>query len=308
MLDHAQLLFERTSRETAPGRRRRHPAGRAGLIGLVPGLVVAGISFTPGSAFAQQLVANGSFEGGGAGSLTGWVAASQAGSAAAFQIGDSTIVNAFGPISPVEQFNTVGASQGRYYAVTDSFAPNTDGPGTMLLYQNLSLAGFTSFTSASLSFNLQVQDYSGVGPLNATLGTALNYTQTAQTQFVRVDLLRAGAVTGNAFTIGAGDVLQNLFIGGSNTVSPNYVAYNFDVASLLNNQKALGNEGLTLRFAVVSGAGFYHANVDAVSLSVQGITSPTDVAAPEAGSLVYLLSGAATAGSIVLVRRRRRAG
>lgn len=262
---------------------------------ILSSLLPAVLGLLATAAQAQtQLITNGTFE---ATSLIGWSTASQTGSTGTFQIGDNTQTNAFGPISPVEQFNNAGSSGGRYYAVTDSLTPSTDGPSAMVLYQNINLTNFLSFSSATLTFDMAVQDYSGAGPLNASLTTPLDYTQATPTQFVRVDMLRQGALGADAFTIASDDVLQSFFMGGSSTTTANYTSYSVNVTNLLNQRLQSGDQSVSLRFAVVSGGGFYHANVDSVSILATGA-----VTTPEPGPLGYLL----VAGMLLIVRRRLR--
>lgn len=257
------------------------------LFTLSPSVLAAG----------TELILNGDFE---AGNLSGWTLNNQLLSTGTFQRGDSTQTNGFGPISPVENYNNAGAKTGDYYATTDSLAPGTDAGSSMVMYQNISLASFTSFTTADLTFDLVAQDYTGLGPLNDASTTALDHTQATPTQFVRVDLIKAGALDTDAFTIAPSDVLQIFYLGGSSTSSPTYdPTYTFSLTSLLNAQKGLGNESLSLRFSVLSTGGGYHANIDNVSLLATGAAA---TAAPEGSSLAYLLCGVAP---LLLLRRRR---
>lgn len=250
--------------------------------------------------YAQtQLITNGDFENA---NLNGWQKANQSSSAGSFQVGDNTFTNLGFPVSPVEQYFNAGAASGRYYAVTDSLLPNTDAGSSMLLFQHIDLSGFTSFSSATLTFDMAVQDYSGAGPLN-TAG-ALDYTQ-PDTQFVRVDLLRQGSLATDPFTLLGSDVLQNLFIGGSNTNTPSYDPYTFDITNLLNAQKGLGNQSLTLRFGVVGSGGFYHANVDNVSLLARGTAAGSSVVTPELPGVAQILPALLPLGFLAARKRRR---
>lgn len=265
---------------------------------LVPPLAALALALLPLThAHAQtQLIQNGGFE---TGTLAHWSIANQSGSAGTFQIGDHNFTNIYGFASPIEQYSNAGAASGRYYAVTDSLIAGNDDKGTMLLYQNINLSGFTSFSSAILNFDMVVQDYVGAG-LKNKFGT-LDYTQTPISQFVRVDLLRKNALTGDVFTLASGDVLQNLYLDGTDTSSGSYLNYNFDITALLNQQKLLGNDEVSLRFAVVSGnIGGYHAQVDNVSLIGHSPMSVT----PEAPGLVQLLPGLLPLGFVALKRRR----
>lgn len=252
---------------------------------------VAALLALAASAHAQtELIVNGGFE---TGTLAGWQVFNQDGSAGTFQIGDGTQTNAFGPISPVEQYNNAGALSGRYYATTDSLAPGTDGPASMVLYQEIGLSGYTHFSSAHLVVNAGLQDYSGFGPLN--VGGSLDYLRTPLTQFIRIDLIRGGVDAESVFTVDPTDILQNLFLGGGIGPSDIYESGELDIADLLNQELARGDTRVGVRFAVVAGGGFFHLNVDDVSLQVTGTSAPE----PTAGALVGL-------GLLALALRRRR--
>lgn len=284
---------------------------RLGSLTLLASAALSPLWGTP--AHAQQLITtNGGFE---LANLNGWLTVNQASSTGTFQIGDNTLVNGFGPISPVENYNNAGASAGRYYAVTDSLPlkPGTDAGSTMLLFRNIDLSGIGSFTNATLTFDLAVQDYTGFGPRNSS-GT-LRYDQydnqqtLIPTQFIRVDLLKKDAFTNDPFTLVGSDVLQNLFLTlpdpNPNFIyqpTPNYTSYSFDIASLLNAQKGLGNQEVGLRFSVVSSFGGYHANVDNVSLLATSATTVT----PELPGGALLLPALLPLG-FVAARKRRKA-
>lgn len=229
---------------------------------LLPLAALAAASTSFGA--PTELISNGGFE---SGDFTGWTVDSQLGS------GGNLFVNS-GTSSPLNSFSTAGAASGTYYAITDQ-----GGPGAYALIQNFTLS---SGSSTTLSFDLFVNDYSGVGPMGA--GGPLDYSAGAA-QFARVDLLDASA--GN-FDLGS-HVLANFYASVDPGAAPNsYTHYSFDISSYVS-----AGGTYRLRFAEVDNQLYLNMGVDNVSVqSISGVPGPAAMLAFAGG---------------LLARRRRRA-
>lgn len=223
-------------------------------------LVLAGFSAVSLPSFSAELIQNGGFESHGADvyDITAWQVAEEG-------ILGSVLVQS-GTVTDASGRNTVGAASGNYYGLLDSAAPSNQA-----LYQTFSTG---AFSTATLSFQLFVNNQSSNGTQINTAG--LDYTTGGSfdaNQHVRVDLLNAGA---SAFSTNSADILQSLYLGGSNgnsviggDIANPYQSYSFDVSS------ALASPGTyTLRFASVSNEGQLQLGIDNISLSVSPVPEP----------------------------------
>jgi hypothetical protein len=218
------------------------------------------------SVLAAPLLVNGDFEAG----LAGWTVFDQPGGSGSWFSDDAN------GTTPLSGQATVGPSGGALYAVSDQ-----GGPGAHALLQSFIIPIGTS--SATLSFDMFVNDWSNLGPIVNAAG--LDYTA-APNQHARVDILAAAA---GALDTGAG-VVANLYLGVDPGADPNaYTAYVFDLLAL----GLLPGTTYQLRFAEVDNQLFLNMGVDSVSIE----------ALPEPATL--LLIGAGMAG---VIARRRRVG
>lgn len=122
--------------------------------------------------------------------------------------------------------NTVGAASGNYYGLLDSAAPSNQA-----LYQTFTTG---AVSAATLTFQMFVNNQSTNG--TQIIATGLDYTTGGSfdsNQHVRVDLLSAG---GNVFSTSSSDILQSLYLGGSNgssviggDVANPYLSYSFNL-------------------------------------------------------------------------------
>lgn len=240
---------------------------------LTSAVVSAALLMVARPAAQAQVLTNGGFESG----LTGWTVANQVGSDGSFfvQTGTSSPVNLI-PVPP--------PPQGTQAAMTDA-----QGPGSHILYQNFVVP--VSVTAASISFSLFVNNtatsYSNPASLDFA-GTALN-------QQVRVDILTA---TSNAFSVSAGDVLQNIFqTNAATALTFGYTNVQTNITSLL---QANAGQTLRLRFAAVDNVSILNVGVDQVAVTV------SNTAAPEPSSLVLAGSAVCALCGIACLRRRSR--
>jgi hypothetical protein len=200
--------------------------------------------------YGSQLVTNGGFE---TGSLAGWTATLQAGSAGnLFALG--------GSMMPLSGMSTVGPASGSFYAVSDQSAP-----GTFALIQPFTVSGPVS--DVVLSFSLFANSYGGVFVNPA----GLDWTVPAANQFARVDILSAGA---SPFDTGSG-VLMNFYLGADSGPNPHpYTNYSFDITSLVG-----AGGTFQLRFAEVNNIDVFNLGVDNVSIvtTVGGVPEPSSI-------------------------------
>jgi hypothetical protein len=245
-------------------------------------------------ASAQQLITNGGFE---TGAFTGWTLANQANPLDVGNQNHFTISTPGADTPPVNGifFNTApNPTGGAFYAVSVA-----DLPGAHALLQDFTV---TSPSSVLLSFQMFVNDQSGIGPivdptgLDYTTGGAFNDNQHA-----RVDLLRAGA---SDLSTNPADVLANFYLGvdpinfdqNTGNLIPNpYTNYSFDLTSLVG-----AGGTYRLRFAEVDNLSALNVGVD--NVSILAAVAPPSV--PEPGSTAALLIG--SIGSLALLRRCRR--
>ena len=219
-----------------------------------------------------DLLTNGSFESG----LAGWTRADQVGS-------DGSFFSQSGASSPVNAFSVAAPALGSGAAMTDSTAG-----GSHVLYQDFVVpAGPITLANVgfSLYFNNHATAYSNPATLDwASFNTAgaLNLNQQA-----RVDII---TTTANPFSVGAADVLQNLF--RTTAATPLVSGYNASLVDITALLQAHAGETLRLRFAETDNVNFFNFGVDAVSINT--VPSPS-------AAIVGFLGFAAAAG-----RRRRR--
>jgi hypothetical protein len=198
---------------------------------------------TPSFALTTELITNGGFE---TGDFAGWSTGEQPSSNGAISV-------ASGTSSPVSGFPTAGPATGNFYSVTDQ-----NGPGSYYLLQSFTLP--SAFQDLNLSFDMFVNDWSGVGPLCSDL----NYSGQPN-QCARVDILTS---TATPFSTFPADILASLYVGVDPQASnPNpYTSYSFDYSSALAG--LVGGNTYQLRFAQVDNQSFFNQGVDNVSLVV----------------------------------------
>jgi hypothetical protein len=214
---------------------------------------------------AAELIVNGGFE---TGDFTAWTVFDLAGSSGTFYVTGAAV-------APTTGFATAGPAGGTYYAVSDQF-----GPGTHVLIQSFAVpAGIESVT---LSFDMFVNDQSGLGPIVNPAG--LDHTASPN-QHARVDLLTAAA---GPFDTAAG-VLANFYLGVDAGPNPHpYTSYVFDVTSFV-----AGGGTFQIRFAEVDNMGNFNQGVDNVSIET----------VPEPATWTMLLAGGA---ALAFTYRKRR--
>lgn len=218
-----------------------------------------------------QSISNGGFESG----LAGWTTADQVGSNGTFwlQAGTTSPVNAF----------TVPAPPGGFYAaMTDAVAG-----GSHVLYQDFVVPAVVA-PGTSVAFSLYLNNAAGtyLNPGSLDWASTNQNGQLNLNQQARIDIMTSAA---DAFSVGAGDVLQNLF--QSDTTTPpvfGYTPFQIDITTLL---QAHPGETLRLRFAEVDNVNFFNMGVDDVSIFV----------VPAPSTWVLMCGGMASA----LWRRRR---
>jgi len=255
--------------------------------------MIIGIIAAP--AYAQQLITNGGFE---AGSFAGWTIDNSADSATpgGFYIGNNVSDPALmphSPSTPLEEFPSVGAASGNYYAVSDD-----SGPGAHVLLQNFNVS--PDPRNVILTFDMFVNDWNGAGALNADdvfdpnqlngMGSLI------PTQFASVDLL-AGTASDLTSDLG---LLDNLYLGEtgfSETGLPNaYQQFSFNITSFV---QAGGT--YRIRFGDVDNQFTINQGVDNVSIietpMVSGVPEPSAAIVPAFG--IFLCTW-------VCLRRSRR--
>ncbi len=228
-----------------------------------------------------QLITNGNFE---TGNLSGWTVAVQGNpSDTTHQDGFYNMAN--GGTTPISLNPTdTNINGGNDFAVSDSNFPDA-----VALLQTVVIP--KNYTSLNLSYDMFVNDWSGIGPVGQNYG--LDYTAAGtynDMQYARVDLLSSGA---NGLSTSATDVIQNFYNGVDNAGGspPNpWVQYSFNLNGL-----AAGT--YQLRFAEVSNNLAINMGVDNVSL-----IAGTPPAVPEASSIWCM---AVLLGACSLAKRRR---
>ena len=199
--------------------------------------------FAIASARADQLITNGGFESG----LTGWTATST---------GDGSFTANSGSTTPLTYNATVGAHSGTYYAVSDDY----DGSQTQYLTQSFTTP--TSFSTATLSFAMFVNDIYGQDFGSAGPGG-------------EVSLLTSGGSL-IAVLYGPVDTFENP-VGSPNS----YALFSQDIASLLS-----ANTTYQLQFSSTDVAGLINVGIDDVSL-----VTTSAAATPEPGALSLFATG-----------------
>jgi len=251
-------------------------------------LMLVGLSAVSLPSLSAELIQNGGFESHGTESnsadvysINSWNTAED-GILGSVLVENDTVTDASGR-------NTVGAASGNYYGLLDSAAPSNQA-----LYQTFTTG---AVSAATLTFQMFVNNQSTNGTqINAS---GLDYTTGGSfdsNQHIRVDLLSAGA---NVFSTNSSDILQSLYLGGSNgnsviggDVANPYLSYSFN----LSNTLAAGGS-YTLRFSSVTNEGQMQLGIDNVSLSVTPV--------PEPDTYAMLLSGLGLMGFVA--RRRTKA-
>jgi hypothetical protein len=220
------------------------------------------------NAAPTELITNGGFE---TGNFTGWTVTDLAGGSGTWS------VDTLGTTTPISAFPTLAAGgAGTFYAVSDQ-----GGPGTHSLIQPFTVPWPT--LSATLSFDMFVNDQSGVGPIINPAG--LDHTATPN-QHARVDILTTAA---GAFDTGAG-VLANYYLGVDAGPNPHvFTHYVFDITGIVG-----AGGTFQIRFAEVDNQLFFNQGVDNVSILVEPIPAPGAI-----------LLGSIGVGVVSWLRRRR---
>lgn len=162
--------------------------------------------------------------------------------------GFGSFLVASGTTTPLSPHPSAGPAGGTFYAVTDQ-----EGPGAHALSQFFTIPPGTS--EVILSFDMFVNDWSGVGPIVNPAG--LDYTAFPN-QHARVDILRADAP---ALDTGDG-VLRNFYLGVDAGDNPHpYTHYEFDITDLVG-----AGGTFRLRFAQVDNQFFLNMGVDDVAI------------------------------------------
>jgi hypothetical protein len=195
---------------------------------------------------AQELISNGDFENG----LNGWQVIIQD-----WSNGTGFFLATPGDSTPLSGYPTANnPSGGNRYVVTDQY-----GAGAIALIQPINIP--PGVTSVALSFQMFVNDQSGVGPLIHPAGLDFN---AGPNQHARVDILCEGNADALAFNT-TGAVLQNLYIGIDGPLPPyNYTDYLFDITDTV-----MVPGTYNLRFAEVDNQWFFNLGVDNVSMIAQ---------------------------------------
>ena len=178
----------------------------------IHGVLLAALVLGSAQASAAELIQNGGFEADGAVSYSpiGWSVA-EAGGSNAVAAADFALADATG-------YATSGAAAGSYFGHIDVFTA-----GAFALSQSFSTG---AVSQATLSFKMFINDQSANGI--AYTGNSLNYdlgTNGGQDMhYARVDILKAGA---DSFATGPADVVQTLYLGGSNGPKFGYQSYSY---------------------------------------------------------------------------------
>lgn len=238
-------------------------------------------------AHADQLITNGDFE---TGTFAGWTQTNQD-NGSFLLLAPGTDTPAVAP--DITTFNTAAnPTGGQFFAVTAS-----GDPGTHALLQDFLVPIGTN--SLTLSFQMFVNDQSGVGPIIDPSGldnrTGGGIDPPNDNQHARVDILRVGAAD---FSTNPADIVDSLYLGVDNPggLTPNpYTDYSFDLTGILAPGSAY-----RIRFAETDNLGSINLGVDNVSLLTALVPPPPTV--PEPGALA-LFAGAGIS-SLLLMRRR----
>ncbi len=195
---------------------------------------------------AFELIANGGFE---SGDFTGWNIANAGALQDTFIIDGSTSL-------PLSGNPTVGPATGSYYAANDG-----GNAGAHVLSQAFVVP--PGMASVTLSFDMFVNDFSGMGPIIDPSGLDASG---GPNQHARVDILALGA---DVFDTGTG-VLANYYLSVDPGAPPHaYKHYQLDVTPVVG-----AGGTFVLRFAEVDNVQYLNVGVDNVSIDVATPTMP----------------------------------
>jgi hypothetical protein len=203
-------------------------------------LSCATLSATP--AAAVELIVNGGFE---TGTYAGWTPFTWAGSSGALGVNGN---GANGPISGSAVNGNPGG--GNWVSLTDQ-----TGPGAYSLIQHFTIP--LNAVQVIVSFDHVATDWSGVGPI---FGPGLDPFAGAANQLATVDILKGGSP---AFTMAAGDIVANLYLGVDAGTPAVWAPYAFNLTGIL-----LPGQTYYFRAAEVDNQLFFNQGLDNVSVEV----------------------------------------
>jgi hypothetical protein len=225
---------------------------------LLSSLAIGGVSLLATSVLycptANAALVNGNFESG----LSGWTVVDEVGSSGSWY-------SQSGTGSPTNSFSVSAPLSGTFAAMTDQ-----SGPGSHILYQDISLAAASTNT---LTFSYYVNNTGVFSQPNS-----LSYS-TAPNQQFRVDVL--DPTSSNLFGASTAGVIANIFQASVNTTG--YQTLNFDLTPFAGST-------IRLAFREVDNQGYFNTGIDNVI-----INSTASTAVPEPLTIVGTLIGGTAA-------------
>jgi hypothetical protein len=225
---------------------------------LFSGLATGGVSLLATSILycptANAALVNGNFESG----LSGWTVVDEAGSSGSWY-------SQSGTGSPTSGFSVSAPPSGTFAAMTDQ-----SGPGSHILYQDISLAGNSTNT---LTFSYYIKNTTTFSQPNSLSSS------TFPNQQFRVDVLNPNS--SDLFGTSTAGVLTNIFQATANTT--NYQTLSFDLTPFAGST-------IRLAFREVDNQGNFNTGIDNVI-----INSTASTAVPEPFTIIGTLIGGTAA-------------